>query len=61
MKLTWYVLKGVMIAWTGIEHFRMGRFDPPPPATEPDDVKVSLFPMFTTLSNCFFIAFGAGV
>lgn len=31
-----------MIAWTGIEHFRMGRFDPPPPADEPDDAMVSL-------------------
>lgn len=28
---------GVMIAWTGIEHFCMGRFDPPPPANEPED------------------------
>lgn len=26
-----------MIAWTGIEHFRLGRFDPPPPANEPED------------------------
>lgn len=25
------------MAWTGIEHFRMGRFDPPPPADEPED------------------------
>ncbi|KAL6004853.1 glutamated carboxypeptidase [Asimina triloba] len=30
-------LIGVMIAWTGIEHFRLGRFDPPPPADEPED------------------------
>lgn len=28
---------GVMVAWTGIEHFCMGRFDPPPPANEPED------------------------
>ncbi|CAN1181959.1 Probable tRNA N6-adenosine threonylcarbamoyltransferase, mitochondrial [Linum perenne] len=28
---------GVMVAWTGIEHFRMGRYDPPPPADEPED------------------------
>ncbi|WVZ16766.1 hypothetical protein V8G54_009748 [Vigna mungo] len=31
---------GVMIAWTGIEHFRMGRYDPPPPAEEPEDFVV---------------------
>lgn len=30
----------VMIAWTGIEHFRMGRYDPPPPAEEPEDFVV---------------------
>lgn len=34
---------GVMIAWTGIEHFRMGRYDPPPPACEPADATVSSF------------------
>ncbi|XP_020596911.1 probable tRNA N6-adenosine threonylcarbamoyltransferase, mitochondrial isoform X2 [Phalaenopsis equestris] len=28
---------GVMVAWTGIEHFLLGRFDPPPPASEPED------------------------
>ncbi|CAL5211090.1 unnamed protein product [Lathyrus oleraceus] len=28
---------GVMIAWTGIEHFRVGRYDPPPPAEDPED------------------------
>ncbi|XP_028778310.1 probable tRNA N6-adenosine threonylcarbamoyltransferase, mitochondrial isoform X1 [Neltuma alba] len=28
---------GVMVAWTGIEHFRMGRYDPPPPPQEPED------------------------
>lgn len=32
-----------MIAWTGIEHFRMGRYDPPPPACEPEDAMVRLF------------------
>lgn len=26
-----------MIAWTGIEHFRVGRYDPPPPAEDPED------------------------
>ncbi|XP_068344532.1 probable tRNA N6-adenosine threonylcarbamoyltransferase, mitochondrial isoform X2 [Pyrus communis] len=31
---------GVMVAWTGIENFRMGRFDPPPPADEPEDIVV---------------------
>lgn len=35
---------GVMIAWTGVEHFRMGRFDPPPPADEPDDAMYDLRP-----------------
>ncbi|XP_062091617.1 probable tRNA N6-adenosine threonylcarbamoyltransferase, mitochondrial isoform X2 [Humulus lupulus] len=28
---------GVMVAWTGIEHFRVGRFDPAPPAEDPED------------------------
>lgn len=28
------------MAWTGLEHFRVGRYDPPPPATEPDDFVV---------------------
>ncbi|XP_010264174.1 PREDICTED: probable tRNA N6-adenosine threonylcarbamoyltransferase, mitochondrial isoform X2 [Nelumbo nucifera] len=35
---------GVMVAWTGIEHFRLGRFDPPPPANEPDDSVFDLRP-----------------
>ncbi|OVA19523.1 Gcp-like domain [Macleaya cordata] len=35
---------GVMIAWTGIEHFRKGRFDPPPPADEPEDAVFDLRP-----------------
>ncbi|KAK6140994.1 hypothetical protein DH2020_025261 [Rehmannia glutinosa] len=35
---------GVMIAWTGIEHFRMGRYDTPPPACEPEDVVLDLRP-----------------
>lgn len=29
-----------MIAWTGVEHFRVGRFDPPPPAGEAEDTLV---------------------
>ncbi|KAH9627453.1 hypothetical protein KSS87_006144 [Heliosperma pusillum] len=28
---------GVMVAWTGIEHFRVGRFDPPPPVHDAED------------------------
>ncbi|GMH00590.1 hypothetical protein Nepgr_002429 [Nepenthes gracilis] len=35
---------GVMVAWTGIEHFRVGRFDPPPPADEPEDAVYDLRP-----------------
>ncbi|KAK9274407.1 hypothetical protein L1049_019221 [Liquidambar formosana] len=35
---------GVMVAWTGIEHFRMGRFDPPPSASEPEDSLYDLRP-----------------
>ncbi|KAG8391648.1 hypothetical protein BUALT_Bualt01G0209200 [Buddleja alternifolia] len=35
---------GVMIAWTGIENFRMGRYDPPPPACEPEDAVLDLRP-----------------
>ncbi|KAK4476512.1 hypothetical protein RD792_015668 [Penstemon davidsonii] len=35
---------GVMIAWTGIEHFHMGRYDPPPPACEPEDAMLDLRP-----------------
>ncbi|KAK1305735.1 hypothetical protein QJS10_CPA10g00813 [Acorus calamus] len=35
---------GVMIAWTGIEHFRLGRFEIPPPACEPDDSVLDLRP-----------------
>nr|GMD35617.1 probable tRNA N6-adenosine threonylcarbamoyltransferase, mitochondrial [Ipomoea batatas] len=35
---------GVMVAWTGIEHFLVGRFDPPPPADEPEDALVDLHP-----------------
>ncbi|KAG2588220.1 hypothetical protein PVAP13_5NG196000 [Panicum virgatum] len=33
---------GVMIAWTGIEHFIAGRFEDPPAADEPDDTQVCL-------------------
>jgi hypothetical protein len=29
-----------MVAWTGIEHFRVGRYDPPPPAEDPEDFQV---------------------
>ncbi|CAN6562641.1 unnamed protein product [Malus baccata var. baccata] len=35
---------GVMVAWTGIENFCMGRFDPPPPADEPEDIVYELRP-----------------
>ncbi|CAN6446015.1 unnamed protein product [Victoria cruziana] len=35
---------GVMVAWTGIEHFRVGRFDPPPPANEPEDAILDVRP-----------------
>ncbi|XP_052179771.1 probable tRNA N6-adenosine threonylcarbamoyltransferase, mitochondrial [Diospyros lotus] len=35
---------GVMVAWTGIEHFRVGRFDPPPPADEAEDTVFDLRP-----------------
>ncbi|XP_047951400.1 probable tRNA N6-adenosine threonylcarbamoyltransferase, mitochondrial [Salvia hispanica] len=35
---------GTMIAWAGIEHFRMGRYDPPPPACEPEDAVLDLRP-----------------
>lgn len=35
---------GVMVAWAGIEHFQMGRFDPPPPADEPEDTVYDLRP-----------------
>ena len=34
------VLIGVMVAWTGIENFLEGRYDPPPPASEPEDYVV---------------------
>ncbi|KAJ9171255.1 hypothetical protein P3X46_014645 [Hevea brasiliensis] len=35
---------GVMVAWTGIEHFCMGRFDPPPLADEAEDFVYDLRP-----------------
>ncbi|XP_044494843.1 probable tRNA N6-adenosine threonylcarbamoyltransferase, mitochondrial [Mangifera indica] len=35
---------GVMVAWTGIEHFCVGRFDPPPPAIDPADFVYDLRP-----------------
>lgn len=44
---------GVMVAWTGIEHFLVGRFDPPPPADEPEDALVCL-PCFFESYNFFF-------
>lgn len=48
-----------MIAWTGIEHFQMGRYDPPPPACEPADALVSHFPFFFWLLEvCNVTAFG---
>ena len=30
-----------MVAWTGIEHFSVGRFDPPPSVDELEDAVVS--------------------
>ncbi|GLJ11384.1 hypothetical protein SUGI_0155080 [Cryptomeria japonica] len=35
---------GVMVAWTGIEHFRLGRFEPPPENDELEDGKLDLRP-----------------
>ncbi|KAI5072061.1 hypothetical protein GOP47_0012167 [Adiantum capillus-veneris] len=35
---------GVMIAWTGVEHFKLGRSQPPPPYDEPEDVHLDLRP-----------------
>jgi len=35
---------GVMIAWTGIEHFVAGRFEAPPAADEPDNMQYELRP-----------------
>ncbi|TXG62680.1 hypothetical protein EZV62_009674 [Acer yangbiense] len=35
---------GVMVAWTGIENFRMGRYDPPPPVDDPEDFLFDLRP-----------------
>ncbi|XP_006644093.1 probable tRNA N6-adenosine threonylcarbamoyltransferase, mitochondrial [Oryza brachyantha] len=35
---------GVMIAWTGLEHFIAGRFDDPPAVDEPDDMQYDLRP-----------------
>lgn len=39
-KINLMIIIGVMVAWTGIEHFLLGRFDPPPPADEPEDAMV---------------------
>lgn len=47
-----------MVAWTGIEHFRQGRFDPPPPAKEPEDIVVCLnleVKYITVFVFCFFL------
>lgn len=35
---------GVMVAWTGIEQFTVGRYDPPPPANDPEDFVYDLRP-----------------
>ncbi|KAG0500297.1 hypothetical protein HPP92_000369 [Vanilla planifolia] len=37
-------VKGVMVAWTGIEHFLLGRYDPPPPVNEAEDYVYDLRP-----------------
>ncbi|XP_029148900.1 probable tRNA N6-adenosine threonylcarbamoyltransferase, mitochondrial isoform X3 [Arachis hypogaea] len=42
---------GVMVAWTGIEHFRMGRYHPSLPAEEPEDFVVC----FLISTICFLI------
>lgn len=45
-----------MVAWTGIEHFRMGRFDPPPPAVESEDFVVG-FKLLNTNNYLQFVLF----
>ncbi|OAE20663.1 hypothetical protein AXG93_154s1370 [Marchantia polymorpha subsp. ruderalis] len=35
---------GVMVAWAGVEHLRLGMFEEPPDQDEPDDVRVDLRP-----------------
>ncbi|KAL3700432.1 hypothetical protein R1sor_018454 [Riccia sorocarpa] len=35
---------GVMVAWAGVEHFRLGMYEEPPDADEPDDVRLDLRP-----------------
>ncbi|KAJ6851386.1 putative tRNA N6-adenosine threonylcarbamoyltransferase, mitochondrial [Iris pallida] len=35
---------GVMVAWTGIEHFLVGRYDSPPPVNDPEDYMYDLRP-----------------
>lgn len=35
---------GVMVAWAGMEHFELGRIQPPPPIDEPEDVHLDLRP-----------------
>lgn len=34
------ILLGVMVAWTGIEHYCMGRFDPAPSADKAEEFVV---------------------
>jgi len=38
------LISGVMVAWTGIEHFRLGRWEPPPAVEEPEDGWLDLRP-----------------
>ncbi|KAK9103266.1 hypothetical protein Sjap_020520 [Stephania japonica] len=52
---------GVMIAWTGIEHFTRGRYDPPPPADEPDDALLSRNQMIYILLEAAFIIHHGGL
>lgn len=44
-----------MVAWTGIEQFYVGRFEPPPPADEPEDFVVcaNAFAYFFTVFHLF--------
>ena len=42
---------GVMVAWTGIEHFKLGRIQKPPPIDEPEDVYVSWSKFLFTLEE----------
>lgn len=40
------------MAWTGIEHFRMGRYDPPPPPEDPEDFVVCLDMFVVLCAGC---------